>query len=183
VEPASSGEVVSIPSQGFHQSLEHQSGGTTILSLYPEERVRSAVYVMKSHGLAVQDLGVSLGSQGRACLSRAFSNGTTAGSGVLGGGMTRSESGHEEATFTQMRVGALRVHLHGVQVEGMRMTARLAAAPAGTSGRSPYFEDVLGFVSGPSEVFLKVTSSPHNPAATDSRLLSLLYHRARQASL
>ena len=65
----------------------------------------------------------------------------------------------------------------------MRASASLAAGMVNTPNRQPYYEDVLGFSSDPHEIFLKVTSSPRDPAATDRRLLTLLYSRAEAHKL
>lgn len=168
--PAGSREVLGIPSQGFR----FEAGLlTTALSSYHRESVRSVVYVMKSPRLAARALAMALGSVGQACFRRAF----------FGAGIDRSESGREEPLFSHVKIFTWRIQVRGVQVQGIRMTASLGAVFAGTGNRQPYYEDILGFVSGPSEIFLKVTSSPRDSTATDRRLLALLYSRAQAQKL
>jgi hypothetical protein len=106
---------------------------------------------------------------GQACLRQSF----------LGTTQVSSESGHQEPFFTAVKVSPLHVQIAGLQIQGIRASASLAAGMTNTPNRQPYYQDLLGFSSGPHEIFLKVTSSPSDPAATERRLLSLLYSRAR----
>lgn len=168
--PAGSREVLGIPSQGFR----FEAGlPTTARSSYHKESVRSVVYVMKSPTLAAHALAMALGSVGQACFRRAF----------FGAGIDRSKSGRAEPLFSHVKILTWRTQVPGVQIQGIRMTASLGAVFAGTRNRQPYYEDILGFVSGPSEIFLKVTSSPSDPAATERRLLALLHTRAEAHKL
>jgi hypothetical protein len=130
---------------------------------------------MDSQTLAAGALAFATGSDGQACLRRAF----------LGGGLVGSESGREEALFRQVRVSPLHLRVPGVPVlwmRAMRATATVAALMSDTPGREPYYEDLAGFALGPSVIFLKVTSSPRDPTALERRLLPLLYDRAEQAA-
>ncbi len=170
--PAGSGEAVGIPSQAFRQNLEHKKG-SGILSIYPEESVRSVVYTTTSSTLAAHAITVAIGTVGQACLRQSF---------LAGGGIVSSESG-QEPVFTKSIVSELHIPVGRVQIRGMRASASLAADMANAPNRQPYYEDVLGFSSGPHEIFLKITSSPRNPTATDRRLLTLLYSRARLCTL
>jgi hypothetical protein len=170
--PAGSGEAVGIPSQAFRQNLEHPKGSGT-LSIYPEESVRSAVYTTTSSTLAAHAVAVAIGTVGQACLRQSF---------LAGGGIVSSESG-QEPVFTKSIVSELHIPVGRVQIQGMRASASLAADMANAPNRQPYYEDVLGFSSGPHEIFLKVTSSPRDPTATDRRLLTLLYSRAEAHKL
>jgi hypothetical protein len=174
-KPAGDGEAIGIPSQAFTQSLERKKGPGVlgVLSVYPEESVRSAVYTTTTSTRATRALSVAIGPVGQACLRRSF-RGTT---------QVSSESGHEEPFFTQVKVFPLHIQIGPVQIQGMRASASLAAGMTNTPNRQPYYEDLLGFSSGPNEIFLKVTSSPSDPAATERRLLSLLYTRAETHKL
>jgi hypothetical protein len=152
--PAGSGEAAGIPSQAFEENLEHGkrskgSGILGILSIYPLESVRSAVYTTTSSTLAAHAVAVATGTVGQACLRRSF---------LQGGRIVSSES-KQEPVFTEAKVFPLQVQIGRVQIQGMH--------------------DLLGFSSGPHEIFLKVTSSRRDPEATERRLLSLLYNRAK----
>ena len=176
--PAGSGEAAGIPSQAFEENLEHGrrskgSGILGILSIYPLESVRSAVYTTTSSTLAAHAVALATGTVGQACLRQSF----------LGTAQVTSESGHQEPFFTAVKVSPLHVQIAGLQIQGMRASASLAAGMTNTPNRQPYYQDVLGFSSGPHEIFLKVTSSPRDPAATDRRLLTLLYGRAQAHKL
>jgi len=176
--PAGSDEAIGIPSQVFEENLEHGkrskgSGILGILSIYPLESVRSAVYTTTSSTLAADAVALATGTVGQACLRQSF----------LGTAQVTSESGHQEPFFTAVKVSPLHVQIAGLQIQGMRASASLAANMTNTSNRQPYYDDVLGFSSGPHEIFLKVTSSPRNPAATEQRVLSLLYNRAEAHKL
>jgi hypothetical protein len=173
-KPAGDGEAAGIPSQAFEEKLEHGkrskgSGILGILSIYPLESVRSAVYTTTSSILATHAVAVATGTVGQACLRRSF----------LGTAQVSSESGHQEPFFTEVKVSALHVQIAGLQIQGIRASASLAAGMTNTPNRQPYYQDLLGFSSGPHEIFLKVTSSPRDPAATEQRLLSLLHTRAQ----
>jgi hypothetical protein len=172
--PAGSGETAGIPSQAFEENMEHGerskgSGILSILSIYPLESVRSAVYTTTSSTLATHAVAVATGTVGQACLRESF-RGTT---------QVSSESGHQEPFFTEVKVSPLHVQIAGLQIQGIRASASLAAGMTNTPNRQPYYQDLLGFSSGPHEIFLKVTSSPRDPAATEQRLLSLLHTRAQ----
>ena len=172
--PGGSSEAVGIPSQAFEENLEHGkrskgSGILDILSIYPLESVRSAVYTTTSSTLAAHAVAVATGTVGQACLRQSF-RGTT---------QVSSESGHQEPFFTAVKVSPLHVQIAGLQIQGIRASASLAAGMTNTPNRQPYYQDLLGFSSGPHEIFLKVTSSPADPTATERRLLALLYSRAK----
>jgi hypothetical protein len=174
-KPAGDGETSGIPSQAFSQSLERKKGPGVlgVLSIYPEESVRSAVYTTTTSTGAAHSLDVAVGPVGQACLRRYF-RGTT---------QVSSESGHEEPFFTQVKVFPLHIQIEPVQIQGMRASASLAAGMTNTPNRQPYYEDLLGFSSGPHEIFLKITSSPSDPGATERRLLTLLHSRTEAHKL
>jgi hypothetical protein len=82
----------------------------------------------------------------------------------------------EEPLFTHIEVSALSSPLRGVQVYGLRMTARNAIEVPGTKGSSNYCQDYLGFVVGPAVITLNAVGDPRPfPSTTERRLLSLLY--------
>jgi len=66
-----------------------------------------------------------------------------------------------------------------VRVYGLRTTAKSDFGMTGTTGRSNYYEDFFAFIVGSTVITLNATGDPHPvPAATERRLLSLLYSRA-----
>ena len=66
-----------------------------------------------------------------------------------------------------------------MRVYGLRTTAKSDFGMTGTTGRSNYYEDFFAFVVGSTVITLNATGDPHPvPAATERRLLSLLYSRA-----
>ena len=71
-----------------------------------------------------------------------------------------------------------------VRVYGLRMAADSALEVPGTTGRSNYYEDFLGFAIGRAVITLHAIGDPRPfPSATEGRLLSLLYSRAEAHKL
>jgi hypothetical protein len=70
------GEVLGVFSRELGSKMERWRGGFHILSLFPIERVGSAVYVMQSAGIAARDLAAARGAEIRACIKRALEGGT-----------------------------------------------------------------------------------------------------------
>jgi hypothetical protein len=173
--PVGSDEAIGIPSQAFTQNLERKKGPGVlgVLSIYPEESVRSAVYTTTTSTRAAHALDVAIGPVGQTCLRQSFPETAE----------VRSESGQEEPLFAEVKVFPIDVQVGRVHIQGMRASASLAAVMTNTSKRQPYYDDLLGFSCGPSEIFLKVSSSPSDPAATERRLLALLHTRAQANKL
>ena len=86
--------------------------------------------------------------------------------------------------FSHVKVSALRSPVQDIPAYGLRISSDFAIKTPGTKGPSRYYEDFLGFAVGPAVIVLSDTSSPRPfPAATERRLLSLLYSRAKAHKL
>jgi len=137
----------------------------------PFDIVGSEVYLFPSAALAHRDFTAADRPRVRACWAHAIP------SEVL----TRQP---EEPPYTQIEVSALPSPLRGVPVYGLRMKAAYAFGPPSPTGRSNYYEDRFGFMIGRALVTLTDAGDPQPfPAATEHRLLSLLYTRAEAHKL
>lgn len=154
-------KVTGIVSPRFAASIDH--GG--VLTLVPLEAVQSTVFPAVSPATASRALQAAVSARGRACLKQLF-----------GSAESQTEDGSREPVFTQIEVTAPPSPLRNVRVYGLRTTAK---SDFGTTGRSNYYEDFFAFVVGSTVITLNATGDPHPaPAATEHRLLSLLYSRA-----
>jgi hypothetical protein len=157
------GEVFGVLSQRFVRGQEHQS------NFLPIESVFSAVYLLRSDAMASQEVSVFASARASSCLKRDnYDQVSTTG--------TKSEP-----LFTDVKIAPLSLPAGSVSAHGHRVTAVEAAfleAPH-VRGRPNYYEDFVGFSVGPAVITLHATGSTHPfPAATEQRLLSLLYRRA-----
>jgi hypothetical protein len=163
------GDVFGVLSQRFVRSREHQR------SFLPIESVFSAVYLLRSDAMASREVSVLASDRARSCLKRDNYDEVVS--------TTRTKS---EPLFTRVKIAPLSLPAGSVVAHGERVTAVEAAvieAPH-VRGRPNYYEDFVGFSVGPAVITLHVTGSTHPfPAATEQRLLSLLYGRAKAHAL
>ncbi len=160
-------EVFGVLSQRFVRSEEHQS------SFRPIESVFSAVYLLRSDAMAAQEVSVFASARARSCLKRDnYDQVSTTGA-------------KSEPLFTDVKIAPLSLPAGSVSAHGHRVTAVEAAfleAPH-VRGRPNYYEDFVGFSVGQAVITLHATGSTQPfPAATEQRLLSLLYRRAKESS-
>jgi hypothetical protein len=170
---AHAGGTIGIVSRRFRRNNAQQQGEHFSDSLLPFESMRSAVYVMGSAALASREIATAASDRGRMCLKRVnVSHNATI---VAEGAKVR------EPLLSQIEVSALPSSMRGVQVYAWRTMADAAIeAPS----RSPYYEDSFAFAMGPAVITLDATGSPHPfPGATERRLISLLYRRAKSHKL
>jgi hypothetical protein len=166
----STGVVAGMSGTLFHRPRPEQHVDGTTLYVLPIETVQSTVYVMQSAALARQDVA-TIGSAGvRACIKHQ---------------QTRQDKTYvgSEPDKSQVQVSPLPSPVPGVKVYGIRVSGTLAAAFSGDGVRPPFYDDTLCFALGAAEIVLKVTSAPHAPTASERRLLSLLYGRAKAHKL
>lgn len=161
------GQVFGVLSQRFVRSREHRSG------FFPIESVFSAVYVFRSDATASHEVSVLASARARSCLKRDnFDQMTTTGA-------------KSERLFTDVIIAPLSLSAGSVSAQGHRVTATAAAfleVPRARD-RPNYYEDFLGFSVGPAVITLHATGTTRPfPAATEQRLLSLLYRRAEESS-
>jgi hypothetical protein len=149
-----------------------REGAQEALSLLPIEQVHSTVFVMASPSAADRDVGVADSAAARACLRRLFLSSRAA--------IESDGSGKKQPFFDHIEVMALAHPALGVPSYALRMRASI---PLGEHGQGlAYFADSLGLAVGRAVVSLSATGSPTPvPAATEHRLLALLYRRARDA--
>jgi hypothetical protein len=160
-------KVTGITSPNFFASLDH--GG--LLTLLPLEVVQSTVFPAVSPATASRALQAAVSARGRACFKQFFDSAES-----QGGDRSR------EPVFTQIEVSAFPSPLRNVRVYGLRTTAKSDFGT--TKGRSDYYEDFFAFIVGSTVITLNATADPHPvPAATERRLLALLYGRAKAHKL
>lgn len=154
---ARAGEVIGITSPTFVH-----------LSSRPLQSVSSGVYFFKSEALAHQYLAVPDSARFAACVKTVASNEPKT--------ITREGSKVAEPMFSDPHVWTLPASLPGVRAYGLRLAAHSAF---GGPGGSESHEDFISFVMGDAVITLTATGQAHPfPAATERRLLSLLYSRA-----
>lgn len=131
------------------------------------EAVKSDVEVKLSAVAAQRDAAAIESARGIACITRLLQDALRARMAVAGG---------LGARLSVQRMVPPLPHGQGV---GIRVTVTLTGrSPAGTPSVREYFES-LGFVAGPAEVTLTSNAVSHPPsAASQRRLISLLYTRA-----
>jgi hypothetical protein len=157
-------------SPSFHGSLEHTINGNRVLSLLPISTVSSAVYVTPSEALTRRALLAASSSAGRACQRRALAE--------QRGVTVTDESGRAEPLLTDVSVTALPSPLPGAPVYGERAYGLLAFGTIAHQ-RTGSYSDRFAFAAGPHLVVLETFGDPRPvPAATERRLLALLYARA-----
>jgi len=170
------GAIVGIRSPAFPHGTGLQKLGIPIRE-GPIRAAQSAVFVMPSRTIAAQNFAFAQTSRFRACLKHVY-----ASRHLLGGGPGEANGIHYP--FTDVAISTLRSPLTGVPSYELRVTAEVSNLVTGKSGQSPYQEDLLVFLLGPTEILLSATGVPHSfPETTEQRLLSLLYRRAEAHKL
>jgi hypothetical protein len=162
------GDVFGVLSPTFRRRHGLESGSLPI-----DESVFSAVYLLRSDAMASHEVSVFASARARSCLKRDnYDQVSTTG--------TKSDP-----LFTDVKIAPLSLLAGSVVAHGHRGTAVEAAfleAPH-MRGRRNYYEDFVGFSVGPAVITLHATGSTHPfSAATEQRLLSLLYRRAEESS-
>ena len=162
------GGVFGVLSQRFVRSREHRS------SFLPIASVSSAVYVFRSDATASHEVSVLASARARSCLKRDNFEQPVA---------QRPKS---EPLFTDVVIAPMSLSAGSVLAHGHRVTA--TAAPflevPRAGARPNYYEDFLAFSVGQAVITLHATGSTLPfPAATEQRLLSLLYARATEHAL
>jgi hypothetical protein len=157
------GDVFGVLSPTFRRRHGLESGS------FPIESVFSAVYLLRGDAMASHEVSVFASARASSCLKRDnYDQVSTTG--------TKSEP-----LFTDVKIAPLSLPAGSVSAHGHRVTAVEEAfleAPH-VKGRPNYYEDFVGFSVGPAVITLHATGSTHPfPAATEQRLLSLLYRRA-----
>lgn len=150
------------------------------LSSRPIQGVDSGVYFFKSEALAHQYLAAPDSAGFAACLETVASNQPKT--------VTCEGSKVAQPMSSDPHLSTLPASLPGVRTYGLRLASHSAC---GAPGRSESYEDFLSFVRGDAVITLNATSitlgatsEAHPfPAATEQRLLSLLYSRAKTHKL
>jgi hypothetical protein len=139
----------------------------------PLQSVGSGVYYFNSEALAREYLTAAHNPQFEACVKTVAPNGTKAG--------TREGSKVAEPMFNEPRLSTLPASLPGVPAYGLRLATRPSH---GGPGHSEAYTDFLSFVNGNAVITLTAIGQTHPfPAASERRLLALLYNRAEAHSL
>jgi hypothetical protein len=164
------GPVIGITSQRFARNNERHEGAAVSITLLPIESVRSTVYLAESTVQMSKELASIESGHARECVKRAWSR-------------LVSSDEHKIARIplaSDIEVAALPAPIRQAASFGVRTTLYFAEFDTpGTPKRINYFEDFVGFVLGRALIVLNTTGDPRPvPAATERRLLSLLYSRA-----
>ena len=167
-----SDEVASVESTWFLRSRSQQTGYLRLHVLPRVEGTHSIVYVMRGPGVANRNVAAARRVGAAGCVQR-LSVGES--SGRLVG---------REPYKRQIEASSLPFPLSGVTGYGLRVRGTLAAALYHQKERPTYYEDTFGFAVGPAEIVLDTIGVDGRfPPATERRLLSLLYDRARARAL
>jgi hypothetical protein len=135
-----------------------------------QEQISSGVSVLSSAAAAAREFAAIRSARGRACIT-SFAE--------------RELSSESRGLLHYVRLVAapLRAPLAGIDASfGLRLTVVLAARRGGH--RFYLYLDSLGFRDGPAEIGLNLSGFSHPvSSATERRLLSMLYARARAHKL
>jgi hypothetical protein len=137
------------------------------------ERVKSSVEVMPTAALAARNNAAARSARGRACIAR-----------FLARALPEQSTG--PLRHGPVSVSSLPNSLPGADGSfGLRLaTTVIGRNLRGGEIRTRVYTDEFGFVSGPAEINLTATGvSRPIPSATEQRLLSLLFSRAREHKL
>ncbi|HXN36514.1 MAG TPA: hypothetical protein VN892_00590 [Solirubrobacteraceae bacterium] len=171
------GAIAGIRSPAFPRGTALQKRGFAMGREGPIKAAQSSVFVMSSRTVASRNFAFARTGRFRACLEHVY-----ASRHLLGGGSGEANGMHYP--FTDVVVSTLRPPLTAVPSYELRVTAEVSKLVTGESGQSPYEEDLLVLQLGPTEVLLSTTGVPHPfPQATEQRLFTLLYNRAKAHKL
>jgi hypothetical protein len=166
--------IIRVSSRSFrsHTNLRREGGAVglthpaeaapvrpALVHLFPVESASSVVFLMSNERQALSELSRWRTREARVCLRR----------------------GEEaEGFITQVEVSRLSSPLSGLPIRGLRRAGHFWIAPHGSRGVINFYSDQFGFVIGRVLVTLDTYGAP-NPVrvATERRLLSLLYSRAK----
>ena len=154
--PAGSGEAAGIPSQAFEENLDTEAVQGVRHPRHPQHLSPGIGPFRRLHDHKLNTCGP------RGCRRHRHS-GSGLSQGVLSRDHTSEQRIRTPRTLHAVKVSPLHVEIAGLQIQGMRASASLAAGMTNTPNRQPYYQDVLGFSSGPHQIFLKVTSRHANP--------------------
>jgi hypothetical protein len=99
-------------------------------------------------------------------------------------GATAGKPTTEPPVFSHVEVSALRSDDPVVQARGLQIKAHSAIEPPGRNGPFNIYVDWLGYAVGPAVITLVDVGNPRPfPTATEQRLVSLLYRRAKAHNL
>jgi hypothetical protein len=173
---------VTIGSQAF-QRQEKSTGGSR--SYLPLEAVSSEVDVMHSAALASREIAAMRAAAHTpavvTCFKRQLEQVRLR---VTKEGGARAGEPVGKPVFSHVEISALRSPSQGIPAVGLRTSADFAIEVPPTKGSSHYYADFLGFAIGSAVITLNDTGDPRPfPAATERRLLSLLYSRAEAHKL
>lgn len=176
VVTAPTGSLGAVASPTFQRQQKSTRHATSYL---PLEAVSSGVSIVRSATLASREIAqVKAAASSSAvvtCLKRHLAG--QRANVVSEGAKSGAPAG--KPLFSHVQVSALPSPIQGVPAFGLRISADFAIKAPGTNGASRYYEDFLGFATGPAVVVLSDTSSPRPfPTSTERRLLSLLHTRA-----
>jgi hypothetical protein len=175
------GTVAGMSSRTFERLGEH----TSVSRIY-SQGVASVVYVMQSTAQASGEIAaVDAGANNPAivgCLKHGFESVRFEGEHEAGAGVGKPTGG--PPIFSHVEVSAPHSPAGAVQADGLEIKAHSAIKVRGTKGPFNFYEDWLGYAVGPAVIMLVDTGTPHPfPAATERRLLALLYGRAEAHKL
>lgn len=163
------GEVTGVISPAFisRRVRERRLPPNVAVTVGPKEGIYSVVYVMKSEALAERAAVAAGSARTRACLTARRD--------------AHPEKLAGEPARAQVEVSSLPPSLlPGVRLYGLRETGTLPVAFGNGRTRPAFYVDVIGFPVGQSDIVLRIRSTPRPvPAATERRLLLLLFHRAQ----
>ncbi len=143
------GQFVAIQSLHFSRNNARTEGESFSDSLFPIESVHSIVYWTHTAALAKKELAAIETQHARAC--------------------ERSPEAHVSTLSPTIP-----------RAFGLRIATPSPIPARGTAGRSTYYTDLFGFVVGRALVTLTANGDPRPfPAATEHRVLMLLYSRAK----
>jgi hypothetical protein len=176
------GSVVMIGSQAFQRRQKSTGGSRGYL---PLEAVSSEVDVMHSAALASREIAAMRAVPHTpavlTCLKRQLEQVRLR---VTREGGARVGEPVGKPVFSHVEISALRSPSQAIPAIGLRISADFAIEVSPTKGSSHYYEDFLGFATGPVVVSLNATGSPQPfPPTTEQRLLALLHTRAEANKL
>jgi hypothetical protein len=161
------GESDSVISPTFIRQPIHErkvGPGMTVI-VAPTEGIYSAVYAMPNATLAQQTAEAAGSARTRACLQ------------LLRDAHPAKFAGKP---YGEIKISALRLQLRETRLYGLREGGTLPATFGDGRKGSHFYVDIVGFVSGRSDIILRMRSTPHPiPVATERQLIALLASRAK----
>jgi hypothetical protein len=174
---APAGTVVGISSQTFQRVGAHTNASRSY-----SQTVFSVVYVMQSAAQASRAIAAVDAAANSltvvTCLKHDVEDTRVEGEHQAGAAVAKPAG--EPPIFSHVEVSALRSPVGAVQADGLQIKAHSAIEVPGAKGPFNFYTDWLGYAVGPGVTMLVDAATPRPfPAATERRLLSLLYRRAK----